>query len=229
MKISCAFKRRMFYISFLLILILASPAFSMDGKALVEKHKCGSCHLMVGPSGQSIDEALARKAPDLFYAGRKFNRPWLLEFIQRPTNIRPAGVVYANDVRTVDGQDVVENAPVCKSKLSLDEANMVVDYLMTLQDADVKEGIYQKTGYTKFMLDIAINKQLACNACHRFPGGKGGVSGPTFEGIGQRLNPDWMVSFIKNPQAHDPWVWMPKYQINDQLLQQIVSYLNTME
>ena len=211
------------------VLMAAAPAaMAADGKALVESNKCGSCHQMAGPAVKTIAEVLKRKAPDLFYAGSKFNKDWLVKYIQSPTTLRPGGVVYLNSLTTEGEADVVKNPPKCASKLSAGDAAAVADYLMTLKDASMKTGVFkQEKKVKKARARVVMMKDEACNACHQFPGKGGGISCPTFEGIGERLNPDWMYSFIQDPQHWDPKVWMAKRDFDDATLQLMVNYLMT--
>ena len=207
------------------LFVTAGAGFAADGKALVDSNKCGSCHKMTGPAVKTIAEVLARKAPDLFYAGSKFNKDWLVKFLQAPTTLRPAGTVYVNLITLEGDQDVVKNPPKCASKLSAGDAAAVADYLMTLTDASMKTGVFKKQDIKKAKARVVMMKDEACNACHVFPGKGGGISCPTFEGIGERLNPDWMYSFIQNPQHWDPKVWMAKRDFDDATLQLMVNFL----
>ena len=205
------------------MLASAGAAAAADGKAIVSK--CGSCHKLAGPAAKTIAEVMARKAPDLFYAGSKFKKDWLVKYIQAPTTLRPGGVVYVNSMTTEGEADVVKNPPKCDSKLSAGDAAAAADYLMTLKDASMKEGAFKAQEVKKAKARSVMMKDEACNACHVFPGKGGGVSCPTFEGIGERLNPDWMYSFIQNPQHWDPKVWMAKRDFDDATLQLMVNFL----
>ncbi len=205
-----------------------------DGKALVDSNKCGDCHQMAGPAAATIADVMKRKAPDLFYAGSKFNKEWLVGYIQNPTQLRPAGTVYRNNIKTEGDKDIVGDLPKCASKLSAGDAAAVADYLMTLTDASMAAGVFKQDKFKKARAKILMKKKEACDACHMFPGkkgkpGKGGVSCPTFAGIGARLNPDWMYSFIKHPQHWDPKVWMAKREFTDAQLQLMVNFLSSMK
>ncbi|MFQ5432970.1 MAG: c-type cytochrome, partial [Nitrospinota bacterium] len=194
-------------------------------KALVAKNKCGSCHKMKGPAVTTIAEVMKRKAPDLFYAGSKFNKDWLVGFLQKPTKIRPAGTVYRNNIKPDGDKDLIVEPPKCASKLSAGDAGAVADYLMTLKDSSMKTGVFKKGKFSKARAKILMFKKAACNACHTFPKKGGGVSCPTFEGIGARLNPDWMYSFIKDPKHWDPKIWMAKGEYDEKSMQLMVNYL----
>lgn len=205
----------------------AVPAWAAEGKALVKKNKCASCHKMKGPAVKTIAEVLKRKAPDLFYAGSKFNKEWLVGFLQNPVVLRPAGTVYRNNIKTEGDTDVVVAPPKCASKLSAGDAAAVADYLMTLKGIDMKTGTAKLGKFSKARARNLMMKKEACNACHSFPKKGGGLSCPTFEGIGARLNPDWMYSFIKDPGHWDPKIWMASRELDEKSLQLMVNYLSS--
>jgi len=222
-------KKPVYIYCLLFVIFLAVPAWAADGKSLVKSNKCGSCHKMKGPAVKTIAEVMKRKAPDLFYAGSKFNKDWLVGFLQKPIEIRPAGTVFLNHIKVEGDQDVVVAPPKCASKLSAGDAGKVADYLMTLKDSHMKTGVFKKAKISKARAKNFMFKKEACNACHSIPRRGGGVSCPTFEGIGSRLSPDWLYSFIKDPQHWDPKVWMAKGEFADQDLQLMVNYLSTLK
>lgn len=218
-------KRFTFIFGLLSFVMLAPASWAADGKALVDQNKCGDCHQMQGPAAKTIAEVMKRKAPDLFYAGSKFNKDWLVKFLQKPTKIRPAGTVYLHHIKTEGDQDKIVEPPLCASKLSAGDAAAVADYLMTLKDAGMKTGVAKLGKFSKARARMTVTKKEACNACHELPKRGGGVSCPTFEGIGARLNPDWLYNFIKDPQHWDPKIWMAKSDMDEATLQLIVNYL----
>jgi len=216
------------FTAFLLTLLLAVPsAFAADGAAIVKGNKCDSCHKMAGPSAKDIAGIKARKAPDLFYAGSKFKKDWLVGFLQTPTVIRPAGTVYINNIKR-GAEDTVIAPAKCASKLSAGDAAASADYLMTLKDAKMKTGTAKIGEFSKARAKMLIVKTEACNGCHQIEG-KGGFSCPTWEGIGKRLNPDWVYSFVEHPQYWDPKTWMAKRDLDDAAMQLIVNYIDSLK
>lgn len=200
------------------ILILAATAqnvSALDGRAIVAD-RCVSCHDVTGPAPATFAAVLARKAPDLFYAGSKFKRPWLVEWMQRPSVIRRAGVMFLNHMVADGGKDRIPEGAVapCPVLLNGAEAEAVAEHLMTLRDSAMKTGVIDpaKT-FRKAKARRLFAKKLPCIGCHRVKFGKrtlGGLSGPDLSAAGTRLNPDWIYARIEDPQYWDPRTWMPK-------------------
>lgn len=219
-------RKTQFITAILAVMLVATQAFA-GGADDVKKNKCDSCHKMTGPAVKTIKELEERKAPDLFYAGSKFNKDWLVTFLQNPTVIRPAGTVYVNFLKKGE-QDTVTPPPKCASKLNAHEAAEVADYLMTLKDASMKTGVAKLGEFSKAKAKMLVVKTEACNGCHNIAG-SGGVSCPTFEGIGARLNPDFVYNFVQHPQTFDPKIWMGKRDLSETDLQLIVNYIASLK
>lgn len=203
----------------LLLVVAAGEAIALDGKAVFAA-SCAACHNATGPAPTTFEGVLRRKAPDLFYAGSKFKRDWLVRWTQNPTPIRPSGVMFLNHMATEDGKDRVKKETIapCRSKLNPQEAEAVADYLMSLTDAKMRTGVVNRD--KKFSTSVAVRlftKQYPCIGCHAAKiGGResGGVSGPSLTDAGERLNPDWVYARIENPQYWDPKTWMPKIELS---------------
>ena len=69
-------------------------AWAGNGQDLL-KQQCVACHAVTRPENASLERLWERKGPDLHYAGSKFNREWLVSWLQNPTTLRPGGVMYS--------------------------------------------------------------------------------------------------------------------------------------
>lgn len=220
-------------LSFAMLVTGVSSSLAAEGKALVEK-QCVSCHDIKGPAPSSLKDVKDRKAPDLFYAGSKFQREWLVDWLQHPTLIRPSGTMFLNTVATEDGQDVVPEgaAKLCPTKLDAAQAGQVADFLMTLKDASMKTGMVDLGKEVREPVAAkAFRKDYPCIGCHKVTMGRkerGGISGPDLREAGKRLNPDWVYSRIENPQHWDPKTWMPRLEMSHDDREMLTLYLMTM-
>src|SRR3546814_17713254 len=62
---------------------------------------------------------------------------------------------------------------------------------------------------------LAFGKLRGCVACHQDAQGQGGLSGPQLYDAGQRLRPDYVLTYTKDPQKFDPNVWMPTLTLSE--------------
>jgi cytochrome c2 len=208
---------------------LAAPA-QADGAADL-KAQCGACHALEKPATPSVDRLWTRKGPDLWYAGVKFRRDWLVNWLQKPTTIRPGGVMWFNHAKPGEPRDTIDPASVpAHSAVSAQAAETLADALMALKPAGlVAPGAFKAEGANLTMGKLAFGKLRGCSACHQDKPGQGGVSGPQLYDAGDRLQPDYVQAYVKDPQAFDRFVWMPRLGLSDQDLQRLTAYVTTLK
>ena len=209
-----------------LLVIAQTPAAAADSELL--KTRCASCHALTQPADNSLDRVRSRPAPDLYYAGAKFNRDWLVQWLQNPTQIRPAGYPYFNDILPGTTHDEIDKSKIKPHlRLPKPDAEAAADALMALKGPDglVENGLFKNDKTNLRMAELAFVKLRGCSACHEGKDGEGGSSGPELTDAGKRLQPDFIASYIKNPQKIDPNIWMPAPKITDQDVQRLTSYV----
>lgn len=189
--------------------------------------QCSSCHALTKPSDATVDRLWSRKGPDLWYAGDKFNREWLIDWLQNPTTIRPGGVLWFKHAKPGEPRDTIDAAAVEKHpKLDAAAAEKFADALMELKSGGlVPEGAFKPEAVNMTMGKLAFGKLRGCVACHQDAQGQGGLSGPEFYDAGKRLRPDYVIAYTKNPQQFDPHVWMPTLTLSEPDLQRLTGYI----
>lgn len=211
---------------------VASPAFAANGAELL-KNQCIACHAVSKPASFSKERLLERKGPDLYYAGAKFNRDWLVGWLQNPTVLRTGGAMFIHAVKPGEAgaPDVMDPSKVAAHpKLSAEDATAAADALMALRDDSlVAKGAFKGEALNASMAALLFNKLRGCASCHSAKPGVGGQSGPELYSAGDRLQPDFVVEYIRNPQKFDPHVWMPKLDLNDADVQKLSGYLTTLK
>lgn len=73
-----------------------------------------------------------------------------------------------------------------------------------------------------------VYAKAGCAACHSV-NGKGGTVGPDLTHIGSRRDAAWLTRFLSDPQAVRPGILMPKPDVTDQELRDLVDYLSTLK
>ena len=210
------------------LLGFSGTAFAADG--MLQKD-CASCHNISGPAAQTLKEAFAKKGPDLFYAGNKYRQEWIVSWLQKPTRIRPAGMYYGDHIKAGPKGDEIDSSTLANHvALSKDDATAIAAELMKLKPHDdliAKEKIEPGT-ITKQMGEMNFDKFWGCMACHLIEPEYGGLSGPELYTAGNRLQPEFMASFIRNPQAWEPKTWMPNKELPDSSILKMVRYLEVL-
>jgi len=217
-------------ILFALLLGATAAAVAADGRAILEG-QCASCHNLTGPAPTTLEQLWARRAPDLFYAGNKYREAWLKSWLQAPTRIRPAGVFYEDHIRRGAKGDEIDTASLLQHpSLSAADAAAVASELMRLRPLDrltaaekIEPGTVSRT-----MGEMAFDKFLGCMACHEIEPGYGGLSGSELYTAGRRLQPEFIASYIRSPQAWDPKIWMPNKHVSDANILKLVRYLEVL-
>jgi mono/diheme cytochrome c family protein len=182
-----------------------AEALRVAGIGLFEKYNCLGCHHLAGQGGNI--------APNLAYEGSKVRGDWLLSFLKQPHKIRP-----------------LVQARMPTFPLTEQEAVTLRDYIMT---AFLDERVPRVAQVAQAITpDLAAQgeklywEKYPCFTCHQIQGKAGGAAvGPDLTDAWKRLNPEWMVQWIKNPQAFDPATLMPNLGVPDTEAIAIVAYL----
>ena len=215
-----------------LLLAAVGASHADDGRADLAwlKSRCGDCHQLSAEatSGHSAASRRLRKAPGLESAGVKFRRAWLERWLSAPTRLRPAGFIPGVATETQpEGDRIDANLLDAHPALSATDAKRAADALLALDHGAerVVEGAYRKGALPRTMIELNFTKFKGCGACHRVAPDFGGVSGPELYTAFERLDPDYLMSFISDPQAWDRYTPMPGYGLDAAEAGKLVDYL----
>lgn len=207
------------------------PEVHAEDGAEILKSQCANCHNLTGPAPATLKDLWARKAPDLFYAGNKFRKEWLVAWLQKPVRLRPAGMFYAALLQPGDKAESVDTSKLSPHiALNAAQATSVTDALMKLKAHDdliAKEKI-EPGSIALSMGEMVFDKFNGCLACHQIEPEYGGLSGVELYTAGKRLQAEYIASFIRNPFAWDPKIWMPNKHVSDANIVKLVRYLDAL-
>ncbi len=190
-----------------------------EGKAIFEKQNCGKCHQTQGPAKEkTFEDQMKKKGPELWYAGDKFRKEWLEEWLANPTIIRH-----------LKYNSITEKSKGGHPSLSNAQAKDVAAYLLTLKSGAVKEGVVKEKSSPRAKLNF--KKKYGCIGCHTIKKGKkkkiGGVTGPDLSEAGKRLKGDWVYMYLKKPKLFKPIKRMPVFAgiINDAEMKALAGFV----
>lgn len=185
-------------------------------KALIQ-NACAQCHRVEGQP----DSRFTLKAPDLIWAGSKYQRDWLIRWL---TGREP--LLYAKGYRwdqaEIPGKHMVVT-PV--------EAEEIAQYLEEhYKDSRVKVGAFDVTKVTAMEVEFGRQafKVHACIGCHVIEeNGKiiGGPQSASLVAAGKRYNMDWLFRFGLNPQDFTPHSGEFLADATEPQLRAVIGYL----
>ncbi len=219
-----------------IVIMSPSPSYSAEapeGGMDLLKNKCTECHDIKGPAAATLGDFLSRKGPDLFYAGVKYRKEWITEWLTHPKRIRPAGFRYSHNIKSVPGDDDMVDYDALKPHMALssDEAKLAADTLMSFKANEhlIKKNALTDAPADAFMGEMNFDKFSGCLACHEIEPEYGGVTGPEVYTISRRLNPDFIYSYLKSPQSFNPKTFMPDKELSENFLQTLTKFMLTLE
>ena len=199
------------------------------GRQLLSELNCVGCHHL-----QDIDRP-AMLGPDLSNVANKVTRQWIYKWLKEPHTI-----VDASGNTVVNGYEMEEEPRMPKFRLSDQEIRALSAYLMTLKKRPI-ESSKLTTGSpgSQTSSDLADQgevrfRQMFCTTCHSLAVTQGdetkligGDIGPELTKVGSKVNPDWLVAWLRDPQGDLPHALMPRYGWSDQDLAKVTQYINT--
>lgn len=180
------------------------------GRRLVQKYNCVGCHVIEGEGGAiraRYRDAPTMAPPILEGEGQKVQPDWLFEFLKKPYPLRPWLAV---------------RMPTFG--LSDEEAQTLVDYFRALDRVEQTYVFFDPASVPPENLEagrlLASRDYLSCFSCHqqgdRRPEGKPEDWAPDLALAKDRLNPDWILRWLENPQELQPGTKMPQfYDVTD--------------
>ena len=177
----------------------------VKGQRLVQYYNCTGCHVIEGGGGDIRSLYLDNPSfapPILNGEGKKVQPEWFYGFLKQPIPIRPwlelrmPTFHFAND-----------------------EASSIVDYFKALSKLEIPYNYFGRSATSPEMVHagdmLMSNDYFSCFSCHQQgdqkPEGPPDGWAPDLGMAKERLNPDWIVEWIKDPQALMPGTNMPTF------------------
>ena len=224
------------------------------GMALFEDLGCHGCHAVGGyPALEKLDKV----GPSLVKIGSKVNGiEWLVGWIKNPPAYLPetkmptlfpgremTKLVYLNNgkkvegaVRSEGGRIIVQTDDGTEYPYLESEVGKIVDivksmaaFLDQMRDSaiDQDEGGYAMSPEAITAGEATV-KSVGCLACHTV-GGLGSDFAPKLDDVGNKVTPNFLRPWIRDPKSYDPDTVMPSLRLSDEEVDNVVAYLMSLK
>lgn len=177
----------------------------VEGRRLMHQYNCIGCHEIEnrgGFVGKYYQENPALAPPPLNGQGEKVQSPWFFSFLKSPVPIRPW-----LDIR------------MPTFGLSDQHTNLLVAYFNGLSKVEIPFSHFDDQKVPRENLEAArrlLSKDyFDCLSCHqqgdRKPEGPMEGWAPDLNLARQRLNPQWIIKWLEDPQKIQPGTRMPSF------------------
>ena len=177
----------------------------VNGRMMVNYYNCVGCHIVENRGGfirRYYQDNLNFAPPILNGEGLKVQPQWLFGFLSAPTPIRPWLKVRMPTFH-----------------FSNDEDDALVNYFTSLSEVDVPYSFVNTAAIPQSFLGdgekLMSKDYFNCFSCHqqgdKKPEGPPDGWAPDLTLARRRLNPDWILKWLHNPQEVQPGTKMPSF------------------
>ncbi len=199
------------------------------GRRLLATLDCVGCHRLQGIERSEM------LGPDLTNIGTKVSRQWIYKWLKEPRTVTDT-----NGNVTVSGYDSEGTPPrMPQFRLTETELQALSAYLSALQRNPVQPYHFdpRMVAMLSKQSDLVAQgevrfRQMFCSTCHSLAVTRagettliGGDIGPELTKVGSKVNPDWLASWLKDPQSYLLHSRMPRYQWTDEDLYKVTRYI----
>lgn len=201
------------YLNRIITILIVSFAWGQNDlppNDLANELGCGNCH-----SGVTTSSVITNRAPDLSYAGVRYNEAFLFDYLKSPQKVRQH----------------IGNSRMPNFGFSDDEALALTQYLMA-KKALPKNRTLSKVKVKKNTKGLElIHEEYQCTACHTM-NDFGQAKSTDLTDAAVRLQSDWLYDLILKPSAYVPRESpMPSFfsegdKNGEKAIKTMVGYLN---
>ncbi len=184
------------------------------GRKLLARYGCVHCHSITQPDGTQMIPV--DKPPSLFHIAEKTSREWLFAWIKNPQAYSATATMpnfRFNDQQAAD----IASFLIAQSTPSENVLHGVGKISAPAPPAD------------KAQASASLYGTLFCASCHAIQNQAGNLVGgdlaPELTKVGTKVNPDWLVRWLKQPPGYDPATRMPLYRFDDKQIALLSAFL----
>jgi mono/diheme cytochrome c family protein len=197
------------------------------GRELLAYLNCQGCHKL-----NTVDRP--RLGPDLSRVGYKVTREWIYKWLKEPRTI-----VDKDGNTTVNGYENEDESRMPKFRLKEEEIRALSAFLSVqkarpLAAYKINPAVVSAWSKNPELLSQGELRfrQMMCTTCHSLAVTRagetkliGGNIGPELTKVGSKVNEEWLVTWLRDPQSYLPNNNMPRYGWSDEDLYKVSQYV----
>src|ERR1017187_8517477 len=188
------------------------------GRNLLSRYGCVHCHAIKLPDGTAIKPT--DDPPSLEHIADKTTREWIYAWLKDPqayavTATMPNFKLSDPDVRDISAFLIANSTP------------RAGDTVPVAPGGEVRN----KEAKTDPSAGASLYGESFCASCHAVQNAAGNVVGgdvgPELTRVGNKVKPEWLRAWMRNPRIYDPGTAMPHYRFNDPQLSLLTAFLGS--
>jgi mono/diheme cytochrome c family protein len=193
---------------------LAGASKLNDGRRMLSSQGCTHCHLVRQPDGTVIKPD--DDPPPLIHIAEKTSREWLFSWIKNP-------------------QAYAASATMPNFGFNDQEAGDIASFLISQSTPSAKAQEPQSSlpaapsGANVATDSASLYGSLFCSSCHAVQNAAGnlvgGNFGPELTRVGNKVTPQWLNRWLRNPHDYEPSTRMPRYRLEDKQVALLSAFL----
>lgn len=184
-----------------------------QGRIMLARYGCVRCHAIKLPDGTTMTPT--DEPPPLTDIAEKTSREWIYAWLKNPQNYSATSTMPNFQLSDEDARDISAFLIANSGPLAPQPALISVN---AEKAADPAAG-------------ASLYGQSFCASCHAIQNAAGNIVGgdlgPELTGVGSKVKPVWLQSWLRNPHHYAPGTSMPQYRWTDQQLALLTGFLGS--
>ncbi len=187
-----------------------------EGRMAIEKYGCYGCHTM-----GAWTENRRKPGPSLLKIAGKVDKEWFKSWVWEPRSFNKHSKMPAFFRQS-------NNSKPEFVRLNMAEVNAIAEYVYDKSKPYIPNEKFHPGNAEN---GKKIISQVGCLGCHGVEGLEEqsdkvkAYAGPWLTGLGSKVQPDWLVSWLKKPSHYQEDTIMPSMRLSDQEANDIATYL----
>jgi mono/diheme cytochrome c family protein len=190
--------------------LMGTPQLNL-GRALLAHYGCVNCHTIKLPGVGTVQAVM--DAPSLSHIADKTTREWIYAWLKDPQAYAVSAKMPNFKFSDTDARDIASFL-IANSKPMQGDTDAAAAPAKTVPDPAAGASLYGES---------------FCASCHAVQNAAGNVVGgdvgPELTRVGNKVKPEWLRAWLRNPRGYDAETAMPHYRFNEQQLTLLSAFV----